>query len=87
MFVMNALDRIIEQELEKRMEKLIDGLSRTIVDLHKKRLGLEGKILSKDDYILLLKEIRNSLERFAGKKIADEIYYDMIKIIEKEYAG
>ncbi len=84
---MNLLERIIEEELEKRMERLIDGLSHTVVDLHKKRLGFEGKILSKEDYILLLKEIRKSLEKFAGKKIADEIYQDMIKIIEKEYAG
>ena len=84
---MNLLDRVIEEELKKKMERLIDGLSSTVVELHKKRLGLEGKILSKDDYILLMKEIRKSLERFAGKKIADEIYHDMMKIIEKEYAG
>ena len=84
---MTPLDELIEEELEKRMERLIDGLSHTIVDVHKKRLGLKGKILTKEDYILLLKEIRDSIERFAGKKIADEIYYDMMDIIEKEYAG
>ncbi len=81
------LDTMIEIELKKKLEKLIDGLSSTIVELHKKRLGLAGKPLSKDEYILLFKEIRESLERFAGRKIADEIYEDMVNLLNKEYAG
>ena len=81
------LDTLIEIELKKKLEKLIDGLSGTIVELHKKRLGLSGKVLSREEYILLFKEIRDSLERFAGKKIADEIYEDMIDLLNKAYAG
>ncbi len=81
------LDAMIEIELKKKLEKLIDGLSSTIVELHKKRLGLSGKSLSKEEYILLLKEIRESIERFAGSKVADEIYTDMINLVNKEYAG
>ncbi len=81
------LDTLIEIELKKKLEKLIDGLSSTIVELHKKRLGLSGKSLSRDEYILLFKEIRESLERFAGRKIADEIYTDMLDLLNKEYAG
>lgn len=81
------LDTLIEIELKKKLEKLIDGLSSTIVELHKKRLGLSGKTLSKEEYILLLKDIRESIERFAGPKIADEVYGDMINLLEKEYVG
>ncbi|GEM_PF-3368284 len=80
------LDAKIEIELKKKLEKLIDGLSSTIVELHKKRLGLSGKDLSRDDYILLLQDIRESIERFAGPKIADEIYDDMVKLVNEEYA-
>ncbi len=78
---------MIEIELKKKLEKLIDGLSSTIVELHKKRLGLSGKVLSKEEYILLLKEIRESIERFAGVKVADEIYTDMVNLVNKEYTG
>ncbi len=81
------LDTLIEIELKKKLEKLIDGLSSTIVELHKKRLGLSGKVLSKEEYILLMKDIRESIERFAGRKIADEIYNDMIKLLENEHVG
>ncbi|NPA74915.1 MAG: hypothetical protein GXO25_02390 [Euryarchaeota archaeon] len=81
------LDTLIEIELKKKLEKLIDGLSSTIVELHKKRLGLTGKDLSKEDYILLLREIRESIERFAGPRIANEIYEDMEKLVNKEFAG
>jgi hypothetical protein len=81
------LDTLIEIELKKKLEKLIDGLSSTIVELHKKRLGLDGKDLSKEEYILLLKEIRESIERFAGPKIADEIYLDMEELVNKKFAG
>ena len=47
------LDTLIEIELKKKLEKLIDGLSSTIVELHKNRLGLSGKPLSREEYILL----------------------------------
>ena len=81
------LDTLIEIELKKKLEKLIDGLSSTIVELHKKRLGYTGKDLSRDEYIRLLQEIKQSIERFAGNKIASEIYDDMVNLIDRKYAG
>ncbi len=81
------LDTLIEIELKKKLEKLIDGLSSTIVELHKKRLGYTGKDLSRDEYIRLLQEIKRSIERFAGNKIASEIYDDMVNLVDKQYAG
>ncbi len=78
--------QIVDIEIERTLEKLVDGLGGTILQVHKKRLGLEGKTLKKDDYILLLEELKRSIERFAGKKIAEKIYREMIEIIER-YGG
>ena len=79
-------DAIVDEEIEKILEKMVDGLGGTILSFHKKKLGIEGKILKKNDYILLLEELKKSLEKFAGRKIAEETYWEMRKVIEK-YGG
>ncbi len=73
-------------EIERALEKIVDGVGGIILDFHKKKLGLEGKNLKKDDYIRLLEELKKSIERFAGKNVAERIYRDMVEIIEK-YGG
>lgn len=73
-------------EIERILEKMVDGLGGTILSVHKKRLGIDGKILKKDDYILLLEELKKSIEKFAGRKTAEEMYREMIKVVEK-YGG
>ncbi len=72
----------IEAVLEKKLERLVDGLSRTILDIHKKKLGFEGKRLSKEEYITLLGELKKSIEKFAGERIANEMYDDLMRFIE-----
>ena len=79
-------DGAMDSEIEKILEKMVDGLSSTILCVHKKKLGINGKNLKKDDYILLLEELRKSIEKFAGKRMAEKMYIEMMKIIEK-YGG
>jgi len=79
-------DGTVDAEIAKILEKMVDGLSETILSVHKKKLGLEGKFLKKNDYILLLEELKKSLEKFAGRKMAEEMYMEMINVVEK-YGG
>ena len=84
--ISSPMSDMVDEEIEKTLERLVDGLSGSILSLHKKKLGLEGKNLKKDEYILLLEELKKSIEKFAGKKIAEEIYREMLEYVEK-YGG
>ncbi len=74
----------LESKMEEYMHPLFGEMASTTIERQKSKLGIEGKKLTREEYIELIGAIRKLCKSMAGEAIATRIYEGLIDIVNQE---
>lgn len=74
-------DRYYEEQIVARLNTLMGGLARPIVDLQKRNLKL-GDELSKEDCVKLIDSLRTTFAQIAGEIVSEKLHKELLTIIK-----
>ena len=74
----------LESKMEEFMHPLFGEMASTTIQRQKSKLGIEGKKLTRDDYLELIEAIRKLCKSMAGDTIANKIHQGLVDIVNQE---
>jgi len=73
----------IEMKMEECLRPILGDMAPIAIEGQKKKLGLQGMELSREQYYQLANQIKEMCEEMAGEVIADKIFKGLMSIINE----